>query len=54
MARTKFPTLAMIILVFAVIWLITDLGYLNINIPWLPLALIIISLGWIFNRFSRD
>ncbi len=52
MAR-KFPTFAVIILVIAVAWLLSDLNYLKINIPWIPVILILISLGWIFNRF-RD
>lgn len=52
MAR-KFPTFAVIILVIAVFWLLSDLNYLKINIPWIPVILIIISLGWIFNRFRE-
>ena len=50
--RRKFPTFAVIVLVFAIAWLTQELGYLKTDIPWLPVILIIIALGWIFNRFS--
>jgi len=50
--KKTFPTLAIIVLVFAVAWLLSELNYLKIDVPWLPIILIIISLGWIFNRFS--
>lgn len=50
--RRRFPTLAVIVLVFALVWFLTELGYLRIDIPWIPLLLIIISIGWIFNRLA--
>jgi len=53
MARTKFPTLAVILLIFAVVWLFSDLGYLAIDIPWIPVIIGIIAIGMIFNRFSK-
>lgn len=49
--KRKFPVLATILLVFAVVWLLDELGYLRFEIPWLPLVLIIIAVGMIFNRF---
>lgn len=55
MAKKKFPTIAVIVLVLAVLWLLGDLGFLGgVDIPWLPVILIIASLGWIFNRFHRE
>ncbi len=48
--RRKFPSLAVIVLIFAIVWLLSELGYLNINIPWIPVILIITALGWIINR----
>ncbi|MBU0761085.1 MAG: hypothetical protein KJ718_02925 [Nanoarchaeota archaeon] len=49
--KKKFPTLAVIVLVFAIAWLFSELGYLKINIPWIPLILIIVAVGWIVNRY---
>ena len=51
MAKTKFPSLAVILLIFAAVWLFSDLGYLAINIPWIPVVIAIIAIGMIFNRF---
>jgi len=51
MANKKFPTLAVIILVVAIVWLISELNLVNINIPWIPVLLIIVAIGMIFNRF---
>jgi len=51
--KIKFPILAVILLVFAIVWLFTELGYININVPWIPVILAIIAIGMIFNRFSN-
>ena len=55
MAKNKgFPTFAVILLVLAVIWLFSDLGYIAVNIPWIPVILGIIALGMIMNRYSKN
>ena len=51
--REKFPVFWTVILLFGVAWFLSELGYLDINIPWLPLILIVISMGFIFNRFNK-
>jgi len=53
MARTKFPVLAVLLLIFAIVWLLSDLGYLIINIPWIPVILAVIAIGMIINRYNR-
>ena len=50
--KPKFPTLAVVLLVLAVIWLFNDLNIIKINIPWIPVALIIIAVGIIINRYT--
>lgn len=50
--KPKFPTLAVILLVVGAVWLLNDVGYLAINIPWIPLILIIVAVGLIINRYS--
>ena len=52
MAKTKFPTLAVIVLLVAIAWLLSDLNVLNINIPWIPVIVTVVALGWIINRYS--
>jgi uncharacterized membrane protein YoaK (UPF0700 family) len=48
--RRKFPVLAFIILIFAVTWLLREMEIIDIRIPFLPVVLIVIALGIIFNR----
>jgi uncharacterized membrane protein len=50
--KRKFPTLAVIVLIFAVVWFLDELGYLNIDMPWIPAILIIVAIGWIINRYT--
>ena len=49
--KRKFPTLAIALLVVGLIWLLNDLNIIFIDIPWVPIVLIIIAMGMIFNRF---
>lgn len=53
MAKTRFPTLAVILLIAGIVWALDSLGYLGINFPWLPVVLIIIAIGMIVNRHTR-
>jgi len=53
MAKSKFPVFAVILLIYALVWLVDEVGYLNINPPWLPIILIVIAVGMIFNRFKN-
>jgi len=48
----KFPTLWAIVLVFAIVWAIEEMGYLSTEIPWLPVILVIVAIGGIANRFT--
>lgn len=49
--KPKFPVLAVILLLFALVWLCSELGYWSISMPWLPVVLVVIAIGMIFNRF---
>lgn len=53
MAKIKFPALAVILLLFALAWLLSDLGYLTINIPWIPVILAVIAIGMVINRYNE-
>lgn len=48
--RRTFPTLAFIVLVFAGFWLLREIDVIDLRLPWLPVVLIIIAIGIIFNR----
>jgi hypothetical protein len=49
--KNKFPVFAVIVLIFAIVWLLEGLGVFSVNLPWLPVILIVVAIGWIFNRF---
>ena len=53
MAKTKFPVLAVILLIFAIAWAASELEIFTINIPWIPLILAVIAIGMIINRYSE-
>ena len=48
--KRKFPVLGFIILIFASLWLLREMNVVDLNVPWLPVVLIIIAIGIIFNR----
>jgi hypothetical protein len=49
----KFPTLGFIILLFSSLWLFRELDIVDIRLPWIPVILIIISIGMIFDKLAR-
>ena len=49
----KFPTFAIIILVIALLWIASELGYINVDIPWFPIVIAIIALGMIVNKHGH-
>jgi hypothetical protein len=51
--RGGFPTVAVILLVVGIVWLLSDLGVITVSIPWWPIILIVIALGWIINRYMQ-
>lgn len=51
--KIKFPTLAVILLVVGIVWLFNDLNLISIDIPWIPVILIIVAIGLIMNRYSK-
>jgi hypothetical protein len=53
MTKNKFPVFASIVLVFSLAWLLKEMNVYELDLPFLPVILVIISVGWIFNRFSK-
>ena len=50
--KRKFPTLATILLVLGIVWFLNDLRVLTFNVPWVPLIIIVIAIGMIFDRYN--
>jgi len=51
--RKGFPTFAVIILVLAVLWILSDMGIIAYKISWFPVVLLIIAIGWIIDNYRR-
>ena len=51
--KPRFPTLAVILLVFALVWLMNELDFITLDIPWIPVVLIIVAVGMIVNRYRK-
>ena len=41
----KFPIFAVLVLIIAILWFLSDLKVFSTNVPWLPLIVIILSIG---------
>jgi len=51
MAQNKYPVLWTLLLIFGIVWLVNEMGYVSINLPWFPVILIVIAIGMIANRY---
>jgi hypothetical protein len=49
----KFPAFATILLVLGVTWLLNDLNIISLDLPWIPVILIILAISMLFNRFNN-
>ena len=51
--KQGFPTFPAIVLVVAVLWFLSGLGVITVEVPWLPLVIGIIALGWIIGYYQK-
>jgi len=50
--KRKFPVFGFLVLIFAGLWLLRETGVVNLRLPFLPVLLILIAVGIIFNRMG--
>ncbi len=53
MKEGKFSIFWAVILIVSLVWFLRELGYLHLDIPWLPLIIIIVSFGALINNFRK-
>lgn len=46
----SFPVLGFLLLIFAATWFLREMNVIDIDLPWLPVILIVVAIGIIFNR----
>ena len=51
--KKGFPTFAFLLLIIAILWILTEIGVITINIPWFPVIIALIALGWIIDYYSK-
>jgi len=53
MAKNKFPVLAVLLLVLGIVWLVQEMGWAEIDLPWIPVIIIVVAIAMVFNRFRE-
>ncbi len=48
-----FPTFAVLILVLGLLWLLSELSIITTIIPWFPVIIVTIAVGWIIDHYSK-
>ena len=51
--KKGFPTFAILVLVLGVLWLLSELQILTVDIPWFPVIMIIVAIGWIADHYLK-
>ena len=51
--KSGFPTFALILLVLGALWILNDIGIMTVKVPWFPVVLVIIALGWIVDYYKK-
>lgn len=49
----RFPFFAVVVLAVASVWFLNELKILTVEIPWFPLVLIVIALGWVVEHYRK-
>ena len=51
--KNKFPVLAVLILILGLSWLLQEMELVNLDLPWLPVIVVVAAIGMIWNRFRE-
>ncbi|MFC1801537.1 hypothetical protein ACFLZB_03655 [Nanoarchaeota archaeon] len=51
--KKDFPTFAVIVFVAAVLWFLAELKVITVDIPWFPMVVGLIALGWIVKYYQK-
>ena len=53
MKKRYFPTFWTIVLLISIAWFMRELGYIEVDVPWLPAILMVIAIGAIVNHYQN-
>jgi hypothetical protein len=51
--ENRFPVAGVILLIIGIVWFLNELHIFTIDIPWIPLILIVVAIGILANRCCR-
>jgi hypothetical protein len=49
-----FPTFAVIVLILAILWILAGFNIIRVDIPWIPIIIAVIAVGWIINYYIKN
>ncbi|MFH0926970.1 MAG: hypothetical protein V1822_00120 [Candidatus Micrarchaeota archaeon] len=49
---TEFPIFKWLILLVALVWIATEMGYIALNIPWLPVIIALVVLKMLMKHYN--
>jgi hypothetical protein len=49
----KFPTFASAVLVLGILWILSELKILTVEVPWFPVILVVVAIGWIVDFYAK-
>lgn len=48
--QRRFPAFGVFLLIVGLVWFIEELGYLAVDVPWIPIIVIVFAISIIYNR----
>ena len=48
-----FPVFAVTVLVLAILWILAEVGVWTVNVPWFPIIIAAIAIGWILDFYGE-
>ncbi len=51
--KKKFPTFAVAVLLIGVVWLLNELKIIQIQIPIVPIIVVLVGLGLLYNHYKK-
>lgn len=51
--RRKFPMLGFLLLIIGIVWLLNEMEMFVVDVPWIPVILIVVAAGMVWNRLAR-
>ena len=51
--KKTFPTFALAVLIIGIVWLLNELKVIQIQIPIVPIIVVLVGLGLLYNHYKN-